>query len=193
MKAKTPTFNLRDQVIKKIGNTKRSWQWYETNVRNAAGKMSGQKFLGDNIAHQSTKIVPGTLVSFFYDPKTKDTLPYYDTFPMILPFATDDTGFMGLNMHYLHPIMRAALLDKLMEYASNDKLSSKTKIKVTWEVLKAASNMPEIKHCIKRYLNKQVKSNFIIIPPTEWNFVLWLPLEYFKKASNEKVWEDGRV
>jgi len=186
------TIDLRDVVHKKArGAEKISWQWYETHVRNAAAGMSAQKFLGDNIAFQSKRPVPGDIVSFFYDPKTKDTLKYYDTFPMVLPFAASDTHFTGLNLHYLSPIMRAVLLEKLMSYVTDDDLSYGTKINVSWSLLKSASQMAEIQPCVKQYLFGQVKSNFITIPPNEWQYVVWLPIEKFKKASNEKVWSDS--
>lgn len=185
--------DLRDIVHRKAKafETKKSWNWYETHVRNAAAGMSTQKFLGDNIAHQATNIVPGQLIHYFYDPKTKDALPYYDTFPLLLPFSADDTHFTGLNLHYIPPIVRAVLLDKLMKYVSDDNLSPKTKIAVSWETLKNAANFPEVGPCVKKYLFNKVKSNFIIIPPREWEFVIWLPLERMKKASNEQVWSNS--
>jgi len=168
--------------------TKLSWSWYENNVRNAAAGMSAQKFLGDNQAHQRDRIVPGDLVSFFYDPKTKEKLPYYDTFPMVLPFSATSTHFTALNLHYLHPHVRAGLLQKLMVYSTDDKLSPKAKLAVTWETLRNVSEFPEVKHCVKQYLFSHVKSKFIVIPPKEWEFVIWLPLCRFHKASNEQVW-----
>jgi len=183
------TIDLRKIVHKEAKKeTKRSWEWYQTNVRNAAAGMSAQRFLGDNIAHQGKNIIPGQMVMYFYDPKTKDKLPYYDTFPLLLPFAANDTHFTGLNLHYIPPLIRAALLDKLMKYASDDKLSAKTKLNISWQILKGASDIKDIKQCVKQYLFGHVKSNFIIIPPKEWEFVVWLPLEKFKKADNATVW-----
>ena len=34
---------------------------------------------------------------FFYDPKLKKKLPYYDTFPLVLPLENYSDGFLGLN------------------------------------------------------------------------------------------------
>jgi len=168
--------------------SKLSWNWYETNVRNAAAGMSAQKFFGDNQAHQTKNIVPGDMVSFFYDPKGKDTLPYYDTFPMILPFNADKDSFTALNLHYLHPRVRAVLLEKLMVYATDDKLTPKTRLAFSWQTLKSASQFSEIGVCVKKYLFKQMKSSFIVIPPKEWKYVIWLPLCRFQGATNEHVW-----
>ena len=43
----------------------------------------------------------GRLNLFFYDPKFKKTLPYYDTFPLVLPLEPIKGGFIGMNFHYL--------------------------------------------------------------------------------------------
>lgn len=186
--------NLRDMVHKKAAkdDVKRSWQWYQSNVRNASANMSAQKFLGDNIAHQSSKISVGSMIQYFYDPKGKKELPYYDKFPLVLPFSADATHFTGLNLHYISPLHRAVLLDKLMQYVSDDTLTPQSKFNFTWNMLKSASGLPEIKHCVKQYLFGHVKSNYIVIPPVEWKFVCWLPLERFSGATNEQVWSASR-
>lgn len=188
-----PFFDLRSKVHSDIKKeTKLSWAWYENNVRNAASGMSVQKFLGDNSAYQINKsgIVPGQMIMFFYSPKYKDSLPLYDTFPLVLPFAISDDGtkFTGLNLHYLKPVVRAVMLEQLMKYATDDKLSYNTKIQASWSMLKKAAGDDIAKHCVKSYLFTHVKSNAIIIPPNEWKFVLWLPLERFKKGTNEQAW-----
>lgn len=187
-----PTIDLRRIVHAEAKKeAKRSWSWYENKVRNAAAGMSAQRFLGDNIAHQTKTVSPGDMIMYFYDPKTKNDLPYYDTFPLLLPFGMDEKHFTGLNLHYISPAQRAVLLQKLMEYVTDDKLSPKTKINASWSVLKNASTFPEVAPCVKQYLFGRVKSNYIVIPPKEWEYVIWLPLEKFKKSSNEAVWADS--
>ena len=59
----------------------------------------------------------GRLNMFFYDPKTKARLPYYDVFPLVLPLESIKGGFMGLNFHYLPYILRFRLLDRLQKFA----------------------------------------------------------------------------
>ena len=188
-----PTIDLRKIVHDKAKNkTKLSYQWMMKHIREAAAGMSAQRFLGDNIAYQSKNLQPGQMISFFYDPKTKDQLKFYDTFPMLLPFAADNTHFWGLNLHYLDPIRRAKLLSKLMDYINDDNLSPKAKLQFTWATIKGASQLSDAKHCVKQYLFKQVKSNYIIIPPKEWEMVVFLPVERFKKATNQEVWSHSK-
>ena len=46
---------------------------------------------------QSTKPHYGLLNMFFYDPKGRNTLPYYDTFPLVLPLEEYPDGFLGIK------------------------------------------------------------------------------------------------
>ena len=50
------------------------------------------------------RLSAGRMSMFFYDPKFKNRLPYYDTFPLVLPLETMRGGFIGLNFHYLHMV-----------------------------------------------------------------------------------------
>ena len=67
---------------------------------------------------------------FIYDPKLKDKLPYYDTFPLVLPVEQYKDGFLGINLHYLSIPMRMRLLDRLMDYSNNDKFDNHTEFRV---------------------------------------------------------------
>ena len=43
------------------------------------------------------KSMIGRMYFYFYDPKTKDKLPYYDRFPLVIPIERYNDGFLGLN------------------------------------------------------------------------------------------------
>ena len=55
----------------------------------------------------------GRMFSFFYEPKGKDTLTYYDKFPLVIPIQEAPGGFYGLNLHYLSYRMRMFFLSRL--------------------------------------------------------------------------------
>lgn len=134
----------------------------------------------------------GRMYFFFYDPKTKDTLPYYDRFPLVLPIEQYQDGFLGLNLHYLHPKQRIILLDKLSEYANNSKYDSTTKLRLSYDVLRRSSSISEHNPCLKKYLFSQIDSRFLEIAADEWDIAALLPMESFVGASTGKVYAESR-
>jgi hypothetical protein len=134
----------------------------------------------------------GKMYFYFYDPKTKDSLPYYDRFPLVIPIESYPDGFLGLNLHYIHPKQRLILLDKLSETATNDKFDSKTKLRVSYSYLAGASRAFEATPCIKRYLFTHIQSRFLEISADEWDIAAMLPVETFVGATTSKVYADSR-
>lgn len=134
----------------------------------------------------------GQMFLFNYDPKTKQDLPYYDTFPLVFPFSTDSEGFYGLNMHYLPPVLRANLMDGLYTITNNKRYDDTTRLRLSYDLLSGASRFKYYKPCVKHYLNSHVRSRFLYVSPAEWDIALFLPLQNFVKASAGKVWADSR-
>ena len=133
----------------------------------------------------------GGLYHFAYDPKTKDTLPVYDVFPLVFPFGlTDDgQGFYGINMHYLSPKIRMAVFVELLSLKSGAGYNKKTKLALNYSKLKAISNSKAVAHAIKRYRFDHMQSKFIRVDPQVWPIVLMLPTERFKKGSKSQAWK----
>jgi len=134
----------------------------------------------------------GKMYFYYYDPKTKDSMPYYDRFPLVIPIEQYQDGFLGLNLHYIHPRQRIILLDKLSETASNNKFDEKTKLKISYDYLKRASSAFEAMPCIKRYLYNHVTSRFLEISADEWDIAALLPMETFVNAQEGQVYSDSR-
>lgn len=133
----------------------------------------------------------GQMYLFGYNPKFKDTLKYYDTFPLIFPFKMESNGFYGINLHYLPYIHRARLMDALTTLTNNKKYNDTTRLKISFDVLNSASKFGAFKPCVKRYLYSHVTSKFMYISPSEWNIALFLPIERFKKANKTDVWKES--
>ena len=134
----------------------------------------------------------GKMYFYYYDPKTKDSMPYYDRFPLVIPIEQYSDGFLGLNLHYIHPRQRIILLDKLSKTATNKNFDDKTKLRISYEYLKSASSAFEAMPCIKRYLFSQINSRFIEITADEWDIAALLPTETIVGASESKVYADSR-
>jgi len=139
-----------------------------------------------------SKLTVGRMYLFYYDPKMKEELPYYDRFPLIFPFQKVDDGFYGINMHYLPHVLRARLMDSLYSLANNTNNDDSTKLKLSYQILNSSSRFKYFKPCVKHYLNNHVRSRFLWVPAEEWKTALFLPLERFAKANKNKVWQDSR-
>lgn len=174
---------------------RQSLLWLQENVRDIRTSPAklGQEILSES---RGGRFQMGGLYHFSYDPATKEKLPYYDTFPLVIPLhpkpgANGEPGFLGLNLHYLPPLVRAAFLDKLMDFAITNSNDEPTRLRVTYEMLKAAERYKEFKPCIKHYLNKQIRSRIKTIKPSEWETALYLPTANFQKATKTKVYKDS--
>ena len=171
--------------------TKRSIAWF----RKKADEMTGinrRALMREDPIKQVGEFKPGSMYMYFYDPKHKETLPYYDTFPLVVLVGPAEGGFHGLNLHYLPPVLRAKLLDALMANLNNKKFDESTRIAANYDLLKSSGTLRHFKPCFKHYLSNHVKSKFAYIPPPEWEIATFLPTAQFKKASENKVYRDSR-
>jgi len=132
----------------------------------------------------------GCMYMFYYDPKHKKTLPYYDVFPLIFVVDIYPDGFLGLNLHYLPPYLRAKLMTALYSIALKE--GDMVKLQLTYQLLKGASRFRWFKPCLKRYLFSHVRSKFLFVEPEKWDLVLMLPTQKFVKQSEETVWKHSR-
>jgi hypothetical protein len=133
----------------------------------------------------------GRLYCYYYDPKTKDELDYYDRFPLVLVLEKYNDGFLGLNLHYLPYQYRVAFLRKLMRFAVLKNDDEIQRMRVTYDILSASKRFKEFRPCIKRYLYNHLKSRILTIHPEEWEVATLLPLQQFRKAKPLRVWKES--
>lgn len=136
--------------------------------------------------------VIGHMIMFQYDPKTKDTLPYYDIHPLVFIVKPLSDGFLGINFHYLPYKWRAILLNRLRQIAINDKYDETTRLRMTYQLLNASTRFAPFKPCLKRYLRSHIKSRILWIPAYDWEIAIFLPVQKFIGASQGTVWADSR-
>ena len=177
-------YNLKDSVRK-------SNAWFDQQV-----KMIGKQGITPTKVikgeHMTKNLIPGNLYMFFYDPKFKDTLPYYDKFPLVFPYEKTQDGFMGLNMHYLPYAMRVKLLDRLMQFRNNTRMDETTRLKYSWSLIGGVAKFRPAQACIKHYLFNHVQSSFKQVMPQDWATAMMLPVEVFVGASKQTVWQDSK-
>jgi hypothetical protein len=175
---------------------KKAEDWFRGKVKDMANlkdKLSGKdkKTRKDFIegGREVDKFVPGTMLTYYYDPKWKKILPYYDRFPMILLLEVYNDGWLGINLHYFPPSLRAVILGRMMSTAGAF-LTKNQKMRINYRIVKASSNLAVGKVALKRYLTSHVRSKIIQVHPREWEHAAMLPLDIFTKASAQQVWRD---
>jgi len=170
--------------------TKQSKNWFRKKV-NELGDVNPRKLLKDDALDPSSKEISGSMYMYFYDPKHKKTLPYYDKFPMVIVVEPAPGGFYGLNLHYLAPGVRARFLDELMKTAPKN-VTDKSRLKLRYDLLQSTKKFKEFQPCFKHYLNSQVKGQPVRVPMSEWEIAIFLPVEQFAKVKKETVWRYSR-
>ena len=173
-------------VVKAAKGRPKSTAWYQDKIKEF-GKPGAMDLIRDGKRNNNPFF--GRLNMFFYDPKLKAKLPYYDTFPLVLPIERYNDGFLGINLHYLSIPMRMGLLDRLMTFSNNDKFDKSTELRVTYRKLK---NIRLIKPCLKRYLATHVRTNFRKVEADEFVVATLLPVQQFKKRGDKYVFNKSR-
>ncbi|HAI56779.1 MAG TPA: hypothetical protein DCM04_02500 [Saprospirales bacterium] len=166
-----------------------SQKWFRNKLKNI-GQVNRQKLLRDSALQRVSRPRMGDMYMFFYDPKHKETLPYYDTFPLIIMVEKAPGGFYGLNMHYLPPVLRAKLFDGLAK--SDERYDENTRFRARYRLLQSVRKLKYFKPCFKHYLTKHVEGRISKVEAPEWEIALFMPTQRFKKATATQVYADSR-
>ena len=171
--------------------SRESYQWLLKKINELRNPSLIPRTIANERFRQTRRLFKGRLYQFFYDPKGKAEMPYYDRFPLVLILEKYDDGFLGLNLHYLPIKYRVAFLDKLLNYAILDDEDNPTRLRITYDILTASRRFKEFRPCIKRYLFSQIRSKILTIEPQEWEVAIFLPTQLFKGAKPQKVWQES--
>ena len=171
--------------------TKESRDWFRRKAM-ALRNVSRSALMKEEPVTLSDRSVVGSMYMFFYDPKHKDTLPFYDSFPLVIVIDKAEGGFLGLNLHYLPPVLRAKFLDALLDITSNDKYDETTKFALSYSLLKRSAKYKYFKPCIKHYLASNVRSRFAKVHAPEWEIAAFLPTADWQKAGKSTVYSNSR-
>lgn len=179
--------SILDPITQKQGDSFKSVSWYRSKIASLSDTITAGKLMRSGKLNQRPSA--GRLNMFLYDPKTKKRLPYYDVFPLVLPLEPIKGGFLGVNFHYLPPLLRMRFLESLQAYASDTKLNKSTRLDVSYDLLKKNKYT---KPTIKKYLYSRAVSNFLRINIDESATAVLLPVAQFRGARNSMVYKDSR-
>ena len=171
--------------------SKKSLEWLSQKIAQLKGTSNIPIGMSRERFRQVDNFRLGKLYCFYYDPKGKESLPYYDRFPMVLAIEKYNDGFLGLNLHYLPFNYRLAFLGKLLKFAVQGEPGEIDRLRVTYDILVASKRLKEFRPCIKRYLSGHIQSKILAIQPNEWDIAAFLPLQQFKGAKAQEVWQES--
>ena len=166
-----------DTIRQAAGDRDLSINWYKKKVADLSNRISAARLMRDGTLKRAPSF--NKLHFFRYDPKLKATLPYYDTFPLVMPIQSAAGGFLGINFHYLPIPLRMRLLETL----------DKRGFRGDYSKLK---NIREVKPTIKHYLRRQFVSGFLELEEDDYAPAIFMPVAQFRKASASQVWRDSR-
>ncbi len=170
----------------------RSARWFQDKIKGLKGDLRNRfsstnaaKFYreADNKVEKAIlkkRIELGDLFCYYYNPKYRATLPYYDMFPMIMLLSAEKETFLGINFHYLRPKWRAILLDRVTARIGGGLPK--------WSKLR---NIRQIAPTIKRYRYDHIMRKVVPIKEDEQEIAIFLPTERFRKAGKSKVWTES--
>ena len=161
------------------GREQLSQRWYRDRVREVVPRTLTDSNIVSSIrqGESTTRPTFGLMNLMMYDPKLKESLPYYDTFPLVIPIKRYSDGFLGLNFHYLSVPMRLQLLEKIMPFAAEGRIIGWNKV----------AKLRQVKPCVKRYLATHVITRFLKIEEEQMQLAAMLPVQRFRKASARQV------
>ena len=166
-----------DTIRNAAGDRDLSINWYKKKVADLSNRISAARLMRSGKLKNAPTF--NKLHFFRYDPKLKAVLPYYDTFPLVMPIQSAPGGFLGINFHYLPIPLRMRLLETL----------DKRGFRGDYRKLK---NIREIKPTIKHYLKRQFVSGFLELEEDDYAPSIFMPVAQFRKASASQVWRDSR-
>ena len=165
-----------------------SSRWYASEIRKL-GRINPMNLVkkGD----LKSVIFPGFMYLFSYMPRDKSELPYYDLFPLVMPFRRVEDGFYGINFHYLPHVIRLNILKEFERYAINKNVSEKTRVRLNYRLIESSRVFRFVNPAIRRYNNQQLRTRLLTIPFKDWNVASQLPVQRFRKATMETAIRDS--
>ena len=171
--------------------TKESREWFRNKLKTVR-RVDRNKLMKEAELVKTDQSIAGHMYMVSYDPKTKDTLPYYDKFPLVIVVGPAKGGFYGINLHYLPPALRAKFLDGLLDITNNKRYDETTKFRLSYKFLKSSSKMKYFAPCFKHYLTEHVRGQFAKVLAPEYEIAVFLPTADWAKSSSGKIYGDSR-
>jgi hypothetical protein len=176
-------------------HTKESLNWFRARVSKDL-RFNRQRFLkngGDYVKRKGNegRTLIGRLYFFEYEAVEAGDKEngVYDKYPMVFVFNTS-TSALGhklvhaLNMHYLQPRERAIVYLKLMKVRNKKGWSNATKLKISWDIIKALVDHKLYEKAVHSYRVDRIQSKLLEIHSEDWEIATFLRMEQFIKIED---------
>ena len=173
-------------------NSSQSRDWFFDKIKEIADMDVDRNRLKSQLPVSANQF-NGMMYMFWYMPKHKMTLPYYDRFPLVIMLEHYKGGFLGLNLHYLPIDLRQKLFYGLLPRATQRDFTHRTRLKIDYNYLQGKTFLRAYKPCVKRYLTKHIIGKIAHVPAPEWEIATHLPTASWRKATETKVHKDSRI
>lgn len=173
-------------------SAKKSQEWFINQINLLKTQRASPYYvMRGSVRQNKAAVIIGNMYFFGYDAKHKEKLPYWDQFPLVIPFSIHPDGFTGINFHYLPYGTRAYLLDELLNI-SGQNVDENTKLKLSWRTISNISKLDFVKTTVHRYLSTHVVTHYKMVDPPDWKAALLLPVSKFtsfdQKRSIQNTW-----
>lgn len=187
---------MPDSIQKAMQGMRDARAWFKQKLSNILQKKKDDEVEGYGLeisykGMRSDIVDPfGRMSYFIYQAEYDEKLPYWDQTPLSILYNEDAEHFYGMNLHYVHPMIRVSILRSLVDHMMNAN-TEKAYLQISYNIIKRLSTNKYIKPCIKTYLKKNFRTPPVIIKPEYWHKAVMLPTATWVRASNNKVWRQS--
>ena len=121
--------------------------------------------------------LPGNLYLARYQPLQKNTLPFWDEYPLVLVLKSDNKYVQGVNMHYMHPQARFKYLTEIQKRYKWNEDSLVAIRNLNWNKVSVGRIKWATKASHRRYSREGLVTPWKKIHQKYWPLVCLLPLE----------------
>jgi len=134
---------------------------------------------------KASLLMPGKM--YFYKYEAFDT-EYYNKYPLIFLLRKRGDSFEGIDFHYLFPLQRTLLFERMKSFFSTPKITEDTILQVVSfrKIMLKLKRFKAAKVIFKKYKLKNIRSKIIEINPNDWLSTIKLPVERFIMTLAEK-------
>lgn len=181
-KNQQPTKN-KDQIT--------ALQWLKNSLKginkNQKGTKDDYSEILTNKDRNLKRRILGQVVLFHYRPSPK--MKFFDRYPLVIITGIHETGFSGINLHYIPPIDRIKMILLMGAAVFNRKETDIQKIRV--RILSLLNKKIFTKYygtVYNNYTTRNILGKAKITTPEEWAHFAFLPM--FKGISPSKLYSD---